>query len=246
MATYSQLQSFFYERTKTNSTSMPAATLNLYMQTAENDVISKIMQADGRFQYDDSNYSDTPIATANLVSGQQDYSMSTSQIRVLGVSVLGNTNIWRKLIPFDPDDITDIFGPLVDRAQFLATPGLPLYYDVQGQSIYLYPAPDNGISVTLTAGLKFYFQRTPLLFDYTTNTFTDSTGSASSAPGFNPLYHDLIPLKAAYDYCVTNMPSLAPGYFAEIQRKEQSLILDYSKRDKDERQIITPAPIRFR
>jgi hypothetical protein len=254
--TFAQLQSKFYLLTKTNATSMLAATLNLYMQPALERVVSLILQSDGRWQYDDSNYSDQPIATANLVSGQQDYSLSTSQIEIIGAAVMLKSGAWRELLPFDPADLGTsssplsfiplvAFGPTMDRAEFLKTPALPQYYDKHGPSVILYPAPDNGISVTLTAGLKLYFKRGPLQFDYTTNMFTDSTGSSASVPGFNSLYHDLVAFIAAYDYCVVNLPSLAGGYMSEIQRREAALVADYSKRNEDERTIMSGRKIKY-
>ena len=162
--TYDSIRSLFYVLTKTNATSVPNATLNLFTQTAENRIASLIMSSDGRWQYDDANQTDFPISTTNLVAGQQDYSLSVNQLKIIGVSVLLASGVWRKLLPFDPADLGTsstplsfvplvMFGPTMDRAEFLKTPGLPQYYDKEGQSIVLYPAPDNGVSVTLTNGL---------------------------------------------------------------------------------------------
>lgn len=237
--TYSDIRSLIYQLTSTNSTSLPDATLNLYTQPAENHVASLIMQADGRWQYDDSNQTDFPIATTNLVYNQQDYSLSASHLRISGVSVLTNSGLWQRLQPFDPEDLKAHYSPIIDRASFFSTPGRPLYYDKLANSIILYPAPDNGVSVTLTAGLKLYFERGPVLFDYT-------TGTVSNQPGFNSLYHSLIAYWAAYNYCLAKQPSQAQGYLVEAQRLEAAMLADYESRDKDERQRLTMAPIRFR
>jgi len=218
---------------------MPDATLNLYTQPAENHVASLIMSADGRWQYDDSNQTDLPIATTNLVSGQQDYQLSVGQIRITGAAVLTNAGLWQRLLPFDPDDLKEHYGVIVDRAQFFATPGRPLYYDKLGESIFLYPPPDNGVSVTLTAGLKLYYERGPVLFDYT-------TGTVSNQPGFNSLYHDLIAYWAAYNFSLAKQPERASGYLVECQRREALLLQDYQNRDKDERNVLTMAPIKYR
>ncbi len=254
---YTTIQQLFYELTKTNPSSVPAATLNLYTQPAENRVVSLIMSADGRWQYDDSNRTDFPIGKGNLVSGQQDYTLSTDHIRFSGAAVLTNAGLWQRLLPFDPEDLKVHFSPLIDRAQFFSTPGRPLFYDKLGTSLILYPAPDNGISVTLTAGLKIYFERGGLNFDwtianggsyasYTAGQFNNSTGNYQSSPGWNQLYHDLIAYWAAYNYCVANTLPMAAGYMAEIQTKEVALLSDYEQRDKDERQILTMSPIRYR
>ncbi len=253
---YSEIQSLFYTLTKTNSTSVPAATLNLFTQRGEERVVTLIMRSDGRWQYDDANYSDLPIGTTTLISAQQDYSLTTAQMKVSGAAIKLASGVWRRLLPFDPDDLGTsstplsfiplvAFGPTMDRAEFLKTPGLPQYYDKQGSSLILYPAPDNGISVTLAAGLKIYYERGPLVFDYSLGTFTDNTGSTTSTPGFNPLFHDLIAYWAAFNYCVVNGLPMANGYMAEIDRKEKELIASYSKRDADERTIMTGKKIKF-
>lgn len=248
---YAGIQTRFYELTKTNSTSMPAANLNSYIQPSEDRVWSLILQADGRWQWDDSNNTDFPIATFDLVASQADYAFAATQLKLIGVSVKDKGGTFRKLAPVDPQDFGDI-----DRTTHVATAGMPSEYDVLGNSAILYPAPDNGVNVTLTGGGKFYFQRAGKHFDYsvanggsyaagTAGTFTDTTGSYASTPGFNSLYHDLIPLWAAYDYCIINLPQLANGYLAEIQRKEQQMILDYSKRNKDDRVRLTMNPVNF-
>ena len=244
--TYGTIQSLIYELTKTNSTSLPVATLNLYTQPAENHVCSLILQADGRWQYDDNNYSDVTTGTSTLVNGQSDYSLSLNQLRIISASIKDVNGIYRRLLPLDPDDLLAGWGPQTDISQIFSSSGLPIYYDLKGGSIFLYPAPDNGINVTLAAGLKLQYQRGPLVFDYTLGTFTDATGSTSSSPGFNSLFHPLIAYHAAYNYAVANLPTLAPGYLNEVQRLEDMLIRFYSKRDKDERQVITVAPIHFR
>lgn len=249
--TYAAIQRMFYEMTLTNSDSMVAANLNLYIQAAEDRVTSLILQADGRWQWDDTNNTDFPIGTYTLVSGQSDYSLATSHIRLLGVSIKDNAGLWHKLLPVDPDDFGD-----TDRAEYYKTAGQPLYYDKIGTSVVLYPPPDNGVTVTLASGGKFYFQRGSKHFDYTiTNNgayasytagmFSDSTGSYASVPGFNSLYHNLIPLWAAYNYCIIKLPQLATGYMTEILRLEKQLEIDYSKRDKDERNILKPKEIIF-
>ncbi len=240
---YLSIGTRWYQLTQTNSSEITTDVLTSYIRPAEDRVQSLVLQSDGRWQFDDPNNTDFPIATFDLVSGQADYALDTSFLKLIGISVKGSNGIWRKLQPFDAAD--DI-GPYIDRAEYLKTNGFPYYYDLIGASAVLYPAPDNGVTVTLTAGGKFYYQRAGKNFDYTTSKFTDGTGSTSSSPGFNSLYHDLIPLWAAYNYCIINLPSLAGGYMNEIQRLEAQLILDYSKRDKDERPVITSKRINHR
>ncbi len=115
-------------------------------------------------------------------------------------------------------------------------------YDVTGHSVFLYPIPNY----SQAASLRFYFQRGTQLFDYSLGTFADGSGSTASSPGFASLFHDLIAYLVAYDYCVVNIPELAAGYFATIQRKETDLKNYYAWRDHDDPARLAVRNIRFR
>ena len=233
------IQTWARFKSDTDSTSYPDAKLLIAENIAYEEVVGKIMGADGRWQFDDTNYTDLPIGTTNLVSGQQDYQLST-QLKILSVSVKDVDGIWSKLLPFDPADLESSYGPQMDKAEFMKTSGMPLYYDLSGGSVFLYPAPDNGVSVTLTAGLKVAFQRTASVF-----TSAEVT-TGTKQPGFASQYHVLIPLKAALAYCQNYKKDRVPSLMQEIAVIEQDMIRFYSRRNKDERQILTMRPINFR
>ena len=218
------------------------------VNTALETVVDTCLTADGRWQFDDANNTDYPDGFAilsNLVGSTKSYAIDTSLIEVDGVSVLGVNGIWRKLLPFDPDDLTN---PLLDRAQFLNVAGNPYYYDLHGSYVSLYPAPDNGVSVTLTNGLKIYGKRTAKLF-----TSSDVT-TGTAVPGFMSLYHHVLAYMAALPYAFKYKPDRVGAIQAEITRvlgaPEQgisgALTSRFAKRDQDERQIITSKPITFR
>lgn len=221
--------------TKSNTTSFPAADRLIAINNAYERVISLILQCDGRWQWDDSNFTTFPIATTTLVSGQRDYTFDVTMLRVLKVEVLGKNGKYYTLNPIDFDDMARS-GTVTE---YMNISGGPLQYDVQGGSIVLYPAPDNGVSVTLAAGLKVYYQRTADLFT------SAQVTAGTKVPGFNSLYHDLIPYWVAYEYAIVNLPTLANGYLGVIQRQEAALKLDYSKRDKDDRQIMKPKAVLY-
>lgn len=230
--TISDIVNSIYIKTKTNSTSYPAADMLIAINNAYERVASLILQADGRWQWDDTNFTtDFPIATTNLVLGQADYTLASTHLRILRVEVADSSGTFSKLEQFDPAD------KLTDSLTQLATEtGTPTTYDIIGASVVLYPKPNYNY----TAGLKIYFQRGPSLFTSAEVT----TGSKN--PGFNSLYHDLIPLWVAYNYALDNSQSTANGYMNEIIRKEESLKDDYSSRNKDQRDILTTKRINFR
>lgn len=199
------------------------ATFTRYINEALNRVINLILTADGRWQFDDINNADFPIATTNLIttlgSEQQDYSFDITMLRILRMEVLDNTGAWRKMTPIDENDIYD--QSLTD---FLRTPGLPVYYDKQGTSIMLYPKP-LATSVTSTGGLKVWFQRPPSYF-----TVTDTT----KLPGFNSMYHRLVALIASRDYAMFKSLSVAKALADKVTQDEDSLVENYALRNKDE------------
>lgn len=218
-----------YFKTKTNSSSFVAADMLIMINNAYNRVASLILDADGRWQWDDDNRSDLPIATTTLTSGQQDYSIAVSHLKILRVEIKQNgATGFTRLSPIDEADET--------LALDTSTGGVPAWYDVQGSSVFLYPVPNY----TQAASLKVYFQRGPDEFT------SGQVSSGTKAPGFNSLYHDLIPLWVAYDYAIANGLASANGFLAEIQRKEAQIVKDYSKRNKDDRNQLTMSGIRHR
>lgn len=227
--TWDEIRTKFYERTGTNSTSMPAALLNVYIQPAVSKAIAKILIAGGRWQFDDSNRMDLPIATANLVASQGDYSLSALHLAIERVELKDANGNWKRLTPIDQQDLKGARESAM--AAYKATPGIPEEYDILGSSLVLKPAP----SYSLASALRVFFSRAQLDFDFTDEKFTDDTGSISSSPGFNSLFHDLIPLIAAYDYCVINLPELVAGYAAQITSDVNDLTTFYTTRNKDER-----------
>lgn len=223
-----------------DTTSYAAPLMLVRNNTAIEEIWALALTADGRWQLDDRNNVDYPDGVAiisTLVNGTKSYAVDISLIKVEGVSVLGANNIWRKLIPFDPDDLVN---PLFDRTQFMNVSGMPYYYDLHGSYISLYPAPDNGVSVTLTNGLKIYGQRTAQLF-----TAAEVT-TGTKVPGFPSPFHSLIAYMSALPYAMAYKPARVQFLMSEIARKKAELVAFFSKRNKDERHILTAKPIVFK
>lgn len=235
--TFADIQNHVYLLTKTNSTSLPAASLNLLVNKALNHVVSLIFEADGRWQWDDNNRADFPFATINIVSGQADYGLAVSHLRIEKVEVKDTNGGWTTLKPYNPSDFR---SPALSQEQTLS--GVPTAYDLNGQSVILIPKPNY----SQADSIKVYFSRGPLEFDYTDNKFTDDTGSASSSPGFASPFHPLISLWAGYDYAIANARANANGIFADIQRVEMLLTKFYGHRNKDDRPQGSVKPISFR
>ncbi len=194
-----------------------------------NRVTALLLSVDGRWQFDDTNYTDLPIGKTNLVttlgSEQQDYAFAVSHLKILGVEVLDSTGNWVQLDPIDQRDIKS--GTITD---FMKTAGMPQYYDKVGNSILLYPKPAAN-QVTSTQGLKVRFQRPPSYFSY------DDT---IKTPGFNSLYHNLVALIASRDYAMSKTLQNARGLSDRVLLMETALLDTINNRSKDEQIQIRP------
>lgn len=203
---------------------------------ALNEVTGLILSADGRWQFDDTNYTDLPIGTTDLVSNQQDYGIDTSMIDITRVECTDAQGKTHFLIPIDQKDLNvnanqsinsgDTSTSLTD---FMSTAGTPIYYDKIGNSIFLYPKPNYN----LTGGLKVYFQRKASYF-----TSSDTT----KQPGFAKHLHRYISLSMAKDYAIAKLlagPKISTLY-SELNLMKQNILTFYGRRQKDVRSRLTP------
>jgi hypothetical protein len=228
--TITDIHNKIYFLTKTNSTSLPAATALMLINNAYDRVVSLIMQTDGRWEWDDTNQTDFPIATTAIVATQQDYTLAATHLSILRVELKNTDGKWIVLKPIDQSQLPD-----VNLDQYFGESGIPVYYDKLGASVLLYPTPN----FSQAASLKINFQRPASLF--TSGEVTTGT----KQPGFNSLFHDLIPLWASYDYAIANGLKNANQIMLEIQRKEHALKEDYAFRSQDERNVMTSKKINY-
>lgn len=215
--TYSEIKTLVYLYTKTNVTSLSDATMVILANRALERVVSLINGADSRWEFDDTNQSDLPIATTTITSGQKDYSLATSHLSVNRIEVKDSAGNWHLLTPIDRNQIKEDA-----LAAYLPSSGLPLEYDKLGNSFFLYPTPNY----TQAASLKLYFTRGPVAF---------VSGDTTAQPGFNSLFHKLVPLWAAYDYAIANGLKNKDNIFIEIQRMEAEMVNFFGSRSRDER-----------
>jgi len=151
-------------------------------------VNSWIWEVTGTWEYDDSNWTDLPIATTTIVDEQQDYEIPSTAQKIDRVEVLDSAGNYRLLKPIDKSQIES-----QAMSEFQESPGMPVYYDLIGRSILLYPKPSTDV-VTASKGLKLYFTR-----DIKEFSSTDTTAE----PGFVSNFHRILSLGAAYDFAVS-------------------------------------------
>lgn len=183
------------------------------------DVTSDILRYQSNWEFDDTNKTDFPIATTNLVGSQRDYSLPSTLVKLVRVEVKDSAGNFQRVYQFDETQ--------VDQAltTFMGSDGLPRYYREIGNSIELYPSP-NSASTTLTAGLKCYFQR--VITDFT-------SADASVEPGFSKQFHPILSFGAAYEYALINQLPVAVALKVKLDELREGLREYYSSRNREVR-----------
>ncbi len=198
------------------------ATFTSLSNRALDSVVTSIFESDDRWEFDDTTYTDYPIATTDLNNSQRDYVLSVSHLKVTRVEAKDEQGEWYKLKPIDLVDIQQA------RDEFMSEDGQPMYYDKLANSVFLYPASNYDS----TGGLRVYYQREPNYF-----LSSDTTKEA----GFATILHRLISLKASYDYAVANnLTDKITVLGAEVEKKNLELRKFYGRRNKDEILKIIP------
>jgi hypothetical protein len=184
---------------------------------------TKVMSVDGRWQWDDTNYTDFPIGKTALVDGQEDYSLDIEFMdveKVVILDVAGNKKLLR------PIDINDPMGQ-VYITSIVNTGGIPEVYDKSGRSLFLYPIPNYD----KPAGLIVYYRRKPSYFAY-----TDTT----KAVGVPAVYHRYLSLEASLDYAISKQMGVKNDLALRVKEMEADIEEWYSRRSKDESKFIRP------
>lgn len=196
------------------------ATFTRLLNRALDRVTVILMNSDGRWKNDDTTYTDYSIATADLVSGQQDYPLAVEHIKILRVECKDNNGDWVKLTPIDEKDVQTALP------EFLDDNAIPMYYDKVANSVFLYPATNYASSL----GLRVYYQRPPNYF-----VTTDTT----KVPGFASTFHDILVSIACFEYAKDQTLANRNDFALEVKEKEQSIKMFYLQRDQDDTPALT-------
>lgn len=212
-----------YFKLNQNATSYPIADVTRNVNKGLDRITTLILQADNRWQFDDTNNTTLPIATTNLVTNQQDYQFDSTFLEVVKVLVADEAGQFYPLYnidAFDPEAYTYL--------QNLTTnTGRPYRYDIIGNSVLLDPKPNY----SYTNGLKVYFKRKMTYF-----TVSDTT----KEPGFAPQFHELLSLYGQYEFATAKNLAKREVLKRDIKEMEVELQQFYSMRLKDYKKKLTP------
>ncbi len=167
-------------------------------------------------KWDDSNNTDEPIGTFNIVSGQSDYTIAQDDnsldiLNITAVRILtsATATVYLDLKEMTAEDVnaTEAMSPNASSV------GVPNWFLKRGNTIFLFPQPNY----SATAGAKIFFERETSYF-----LSTDTTKEA----GIPRPFQGLLPLYASYDWILVNKPSetaLITRIEAQIAKREKAL-----------------------
>lgn len=186
-------------------------------------------RSDGTWQFDDSNHSDYPIITTNIVSGQRDYNFTTDEqgnliLEIDKVLIADSSGTFREMKPVDAQSENDTNG-FWDGTN---PSGSPVAYDKTANGVFLNPIPNYNA----TNGLKVYINREASYFVY-----TDTT----KKPGVPGIFHRYFAIRPAYDYARRNNLATLGSLSVELQRLEAGIKEHFAFRNADKRKRLTVA-----
>lgn len=217
-----ELKSDTYFLTNTSSATYLDSDLERNINRHYDEVVTLIWGSVGDWSFDDSNQTTLPIAIANLEDKQQDYSLPTTARKLERIEIKDKDGNWRLLKPIDESQIT------VALDEYLETPGIPVKYNLIGNSIFLYPKPDKD-QVTIESGLKVYVSRSVI-----------PLSASGDEPGFDSEFHRILSLGAVQDWCIANqLASKELGVRREKEKMQYNLKVYFAQRHR------SGSPIKF-
>jgi hypothetical protein len=197
----------------TNSTALKQ-TFTRYGNKAMDRVSAWIMRFDNSWEFFDANSEYEPIETHNLVADRDDYELETHHAKVLKVRIKDTNGNWKTLRKVSRRNVSDSD---IDNS------GEPKGYDMLGNFVYLFPKPNYNS----TGGMEIQIQSPMSHF---------TTSDTDKEPGFNSMFHHLIPLWMCYDYAFTKRLAVAKDLRQEIVVEEDRLAEMINQRDYGEAQ----------
>lgn len=212
----------------TDSTQYPLIQKTRDINLALDKALAIIFQVGGTWQFDDSNQSDYPIITTNIVAGQRDYSFTSDAnnnliLDIHRVLVADENGNFRQVYPVDvstnhaPNGFTD----------GLNVQGQPSSYDKLANAIFLDPIPNYNRA----GGIKVYISREGSYF-----ASTDTT----KKPGIAGLFHEYLALRPSYQYAYRKGLANAGALEKEMLKMEDDMREYYKAREKDVQKKIVP------
>ena len=158
--------------------------------------------------------------------------IDSTPLVILGVEILDNSGNYHVIRPIT---FQEIRRKGIAQSEYFETDGRPVQYEKRENRIVLYPAPDNGVTVTLANGLRVFYLRTADVFT------SAQVTTAAKVPGFPSPWHDILAYEAAYLFAIAKGLANANFLKAELDRKEKEMFEFIGRRNQDNRPLMTMA-----
>lgn len=163
-----------------NSVSYPIADVTRNINRRWEEAKNFLYLSDGTWQSAETTYSQ------NLVSGTQGYTIPRTHVKIMRVEILTVDSSSKRLEAFDKSEIKN------SVRDFENVDGEPRFYEMTGQTMNLYPAPNYAS----TNGLTWWYQGVPTYF-----TTTDTT----SEPDLIQTVDRYLSVGAALDFAIAKV-----------------------------------------
>lgn len=213
-----------------NTTNYPIKELTANTNNALDIAMGHYLLVDTRWEFDDTNHTDLPIGTTDLVANQEDYSFAQDEngydiLRITRVSVMDANGDFQLLKSIDQSEVG------VAMSEYKKTAGQPAEVDILANSFFLKPKP----SYSQTAGIKVHFIRQ---LDYFVSTDTTKEAGIPSPYHMYFVYHNAVEWLLAHgtDRQMRKLPIF------EKRRDEvlAAFISHLETRGKRVRKVLTP------
>lgn len=193
-----------------------------------------IFGADGRWQFDDSNHTKNPFIFTELTINQRVYNFTSDEQSNLILDIhsvyarTSTSNPYYLLTPRDLQSEGD-----TDFTDGITRSAYPTSYDKTGNGIKLDFTPP----ATVSNGLQIFINREGSYF---------LTSDTTKVPGFAGLYHEYLVLEPCYRYARANTLTKQETFKRDTLELENAMIKYYSRRARDQRNVMTSKRINYR
>lgn len=233
----------------TNPDAYPIEEIVSDVNAAQDSALSIILAAGGKWQFDDSNQTDLPIISTDLVSGQREYTFLTDKnanliLDIFKILIADQYGFYRESKRVDPKSEKGA----ENFWNGLNVQGIPYRHALTGNGILVDPIPNftsNGLA-TGHYGIKAYVNRESIYFN---------AADTIKMPGIAGILHEYYVLHPAYAYASRNDLEIAggvlrngsiTGLLREVAGMETKIENYYGTRGKDERIAMQPRITKFK
>ena len=200
------------------------------LNSAYEKVVTIILESIDEVDFDDSNYSDFPVATATLVSGQRDYAFPTDILKIKRIDITYDGTNWYKAEAFDIGEYVNGVGndTIVDSNFQKSKPK----YDTKYNSIWVYPLASDGNG--------------QMRIEYTRDINSFTTSSTTTQPGIDKAFHPLIAKFASLEWAISKGLSSKNDLNVLCQEDEVRIKKHYGRKNEDRDLVVKSNYISYR